>query len=170
MASTGAAADGLFRCVYEGCIAGSDVGVERRPYHRNCGCALHNKSRNKQCTHGGPKCKKVSYPMRRAWSEGSLALVAAASAHSSPSSSPAQHHHVVAVGRQQQQHPQLGTLCDDDQEEEEDENIVFFKVWFVLVYIWWWVLNTTTLLILITNKYIYSVLITTGAQLTDFTI
>ncbi|PQP97437.1 uncharacterized protein Pyn_10106 [Prunus yedoensis var. nudiflora] len=129
MAATGAAADGLFRCVYEGCIAGSDVGVERRPYHRNCGCALHNKSRNKQCTHGGPKCKKVSYPMRRAWSEGSLALVAASSAHSSPSSSPAQHHHVVAVGRQQQQqHPQLGTLCDDDQEDEEDENIFFFKI------------------------------------------
>ncbi|CAN6681348.1 unnamed protein product [Malus baccata var. baccata] len=130
MATAGAAADGLFRCVYEGCISGSDIGVERRPYHRNCGCALHNKSRNKQCTHGGPKSKKVSYPLRRAWSEGNLALVASAgsSVHSSPSSSPAQHNH--AVGRahhRRHSHQQLDTLYDEDEEDEEEE-IVFFKV------------------------------------------
>ncbi|TKY73066.1 Cyclophilin peptidyl-prolyl cis-trans isomerase family protein isoform 1 [Spatholobus suberectus] len=86
--ATGAAADGLFRPIYAGCISGHDNDVERRPYHRNCGCALHSKSRNKSCAHRAPRCNSVSYPMRRAWSEGSLVM--AASAHSSPSpSSPA---------------------------------------------------------------------------------
>ncbi|KAM1706233.1 hypothetical protein EV1_027891 [Malus domestica] len=127
MACAGAAADKLFRCVYEGCISGSDIGVERHPYHHNCGCVLHNKSRNKQCTHGGPKSKKVSYPLRRAWNEGNLSLVAFAgsSVHFSSSSSPAQHNH--AVGRahhRRHSHQQLDTLC----EEDEEEDIVFFNV------------------------------------------
>ncbi|KAK7341582.1 hypothetical protein VNO80_24517 [Phaseolus coccineus] len=44
MASS-AAADGLFQPIYEGCISAYDNDVEGRPYHRNCNCALHNKSR-----------------------------------------------------------------------------------------------------------------------------
>nr|XP_004516906.1 uncharacterized protein LOC101499882 [Cicer arietinum] len=80
------AADGFLRPIYEGCISGYDHCVERRPYHRNCGCALHSKSR-KLCTHKMPRCNNVSYPMRRAWSEGNLVLMA--SVHSSPSTSPA---------------------------------------------------------------------------------
>ncbi|KAL1289332.1 hypothetical protein AAHE18_20G049900 [Arachis hypogaea] len=46
--------------------------MERRPYYRNCSCALHSKSRNGggACTHKLPKGNNVSYPMRRAWSEG----------------------------------------------------------------------------------------------------
>ncbi|KAI4344234.1 hypothetical protein L6164_011484 [Bauhinia variegata] len=83
--ATGAAADGLFRSVFEGCISGYDNDVERRPYHRNCGCALHSKS-GKNSTRKLANCNHVSYPMRRSWSEGSLTLMA--SAHSSPSSSP----------------------------------------------------------------------------------
>ncbi|KAL2327369.1 hypothetical protein Fmac_020796 [Flemingia macrophylla] len=87
MASAAGAADGLFRPIYEGCISGYDNDVERRPYHRNCGCALHSNSRNNRaCTHKLPRPNTLSYPIRRAWSEGSLA---ASSAHSSPSSSPA---------------------------------------------------------------------------------
>ncbi|KAK7411635.1 hypothetical protein VNO78_03070 [Psophocarpus tetragonolobus] len=91
--ATGAAADGLFRPIYEGCISGFDNDVERRPYHKNCGCALHSKKKsNKPCTHKMRR-SKVSYPMRRAWSDGSLAVASssatATSAHSSPSSSPA---------------------------------------------------------------------------------
>ncbi|GMY35711.1 hypothetical protein FCV25MIE_30953 [Fagus crenata] len=104
--STGGA-EGLFRCVYEGCIC-SDTGIERRPYHRNCGCALHKSG--KECSHALPKCKNVSYPIRRAWSEGSLVL--AASNYSSPSSSPA----MVGAGKNQ-----LG-LCD------EEEEYVSFKI------------------------------------------
>lgn len=90
MAATGAA-DGFLRCVYEGCISGRDTEIERRPYHRNCGCALHSKSNQKgrgnhyTCSNGLPKSKNVSYPIRRSWSEGSLVL--AASNYSSLSSS-----------------------------------------------------------------------------------
>ena len=102
------AADGLFRSVYEGCIAGCDTGKERRPYHKNCGCALHKAG--KECSHPLPKCKNVSYPIRRAWSEGSLVL--AASNYSSPSTSPA----LVGTGRNQ-----LG-LC------EQEEEYVTFKI------------------------------------------
>ncbi|KAJ1385895.1 hypothetical protein SESBI_41299 [Sesbania bispinosa] len=80
--ATGAAADGAFWSMYEGCISGYDNCVERRPYHRNCGCALHNKSPNS--THNLPRCNSVSYPMRRAWSEGTLLV---AHSYSSPSSS-----------------------------------------------------------------------------------
>lgn len=134
-----AGADGLFRCgAYEGCISGSDVGKERRPYHRNCGCALHNRSENKkyrqqqqQCTHGGQKSKSVSYPLRRAWSEGNLGLVVAngscCSGHSSPSTSPAaaavRHHRLGSVGS-------VGSFdrLSAFEEEEEEEDIVFFKV------------------------------------------
>ncbi|KAG4932830.1 hypothetical protein GLYMA_17G104600v4 [Glycine max] len=103
--ATGAAPDGLFwSVVYEGCISGYDNCVERRPYHRNCGCALHNTSLINR-THKLPRCNNVSYPMRRAWSEGSLVL-----ATSSSSSSPSQ----VATGGRPQ--PSLANV------EEENKN------------------------------------------------
>ncbi|KAI6682379.1 uncharacterized protein LOC115677447 [Syzygium oleosum] len=100
------AAECLLRCVYEGCIPGCDSGVERRPYHRNCGCALHKKSRS-NCPRPAGKGKgvSVSYPIRRAWSEGSLVLMA--SAGSSPSSSP-------VVGRSQ-----VVGSCDGDREMDD---------------------------------------------------
>ncbi|GMI97618.1 hypothetical protein HRI_003431100 [Hibiscus trionum] len=78
---TTGAADGFFRSLlYVGCICGSDHGVERRPYHRNCRCALHDKSLHRNCSCRFSTSKKVSYPIRRSWSEGCLA-------HSSPSPS-----------------------------------------------------------------------------------
>ncbi|MCI22510.1 hypothetical protein A2U01_0043686, partial [Trifolium medium] len=83
------AADGFLRPIYEGSISGYDHSVERRPYHRNCGCVLHSsKSRKSPCTHKLPimTCNKIKYPMRRAWSESNLVL--SVSAHSSPSPSP----------------------------------------------------------------------------------
>lgn len=85
--ATGAAGDGLLRGVFEGCISGGDMGIQRRPYHRNCNCALH-KSKG-HCSHP-PKNTQVSYPVRRSWSESSLVLMAASGAgHLSSGSSPA---------------------------------------------------------------------------------
>ncbi|KAI4380603.1 hypothetical protein MLD38_006776 [Melastoma candidum] len=87
------ASDGMFmRNVYDGCIGGGDWEVVRRPYHKNCGCALHKSQGS--CSHVDGRRKKVSYPIRRSWSEGTLALSAAAAAAGphqagSPSSSPA---------------------------------------------------------------------------------
>uniref|UniRef100_A0A0A0LWK0 Uncharacterized protein n=1 Tax=Cucumis sativus TaxID=3659 RepID=A0A0A0LWK0_CUCSA len=77
-------ADALLRCVYYGCIVSPDAEIDRRPYHKNCSCALHDRD-NKRCSHSMSKHKSVSYPIRRAWSEGCLAMVAA-SGISSPSS------------------------------------------------------------------------------------
>ncbi|KAK4257497.1 hypothetical protein QN277_007075 [Acacia crassicarpa] len=93
-----AAADGVFRCLLEGSISSFDNGIERRPYHRNCGCALHNGNISTAkvpiCT-----CGNVSYPIRRSWSEGSLVIAASCSAHSSPSSSPAAGRPPLGFGR-----------------------------------------------------------------------
>ncbi|CAL0325681.1 unnamed protein product [Lupinus luteus] len=83
--ATGGAGDGLFRSVYSDCISNYDNCVEQRPYHRNCGCALHNKSSN-NCTHKLTRCNNVSYPIRRAWSEGNLVLADSSFLSSSPSS------------------------------------------------------------------------------------
>lgn len=142
--TTGAAApgDGVFRCVFDGSIAGCDTGIERRPYHRNCSCALH-KSRN-NCSHGWQKSKVVSYPMRRAWSEGCLAL--AASVNSSPSSSPA------SVGKSSSNNHQLGSCEEEEEVHHQGFRFVLwwssrFKShrdddWVILVYIfteWWFI-------------------------------
>lgn len=72
--ATGAAADGLFWSVFEGCISCHDSCVERRPYHRKCRCALHTKKLLKNAKHMLLRCNAVSYPMKRAWSEGNLVL------------------------------------------------------------------------------------------------
>ncbi|XP_040998256.1 uncharacterized protein LOC121244316 [Juglans microcarpa x Juglans regia] len=112
MASTGAAAEGIFRsCLYEGCISGCDTWIERRPYHRNCTCALHKPRNGSSHVVSNNMCKKnVSYPIRRSWSEGSLALHAAASSnHSSPSSSP-----LLVVGAHAARGPQSSSLFDQD--------------------------------------------------------
>ncbi|CAI9097468.1 OLC1v1033901C1 [Oldenlandia corymbosa var. corymbosa] len=86
MATGAAAGDGIFRGVFDGCISGQDLGIQRRPYHKNCSCALH-KSKG-HCSHSS-KYNNVSYPIRRSWSESCLSLMAAANSSPSPSSSPA---------------------------------------------------------------------------------
>ncbi|XP_077238030.1 uncharacterized protein LOC143879496 [Tasmannia lanceolata] len=78
------ATKGLSHSVFEGAIATPDMEIERRPYHRNCSCALHKSG---DCTKSSPCNTKISYPVRRSWSDGCLAL--ASSNYSSPSSSPA---------------------------------------------------------------------------------
>ncbi|KAL1372184.1 hypothetical protein HN51_002327 [Arachis hypogaea] len=111
MAATGA--DGVFRAVYEGCISGYDNCVQRRPYHRNCGCALHNNNNNrKHCSHMLQRCDKVSYPMRRAWSEGNLVMATPPSS-SSPSSSHSSSVAAAASGDM----PRLSLFKEEEEEE-----------------------------------------------------
>ncbi|KAM7267219.1 hypothetical protein ACFE04_009385 [Oxalis oulophora] len=91
----GVAPEGFFRGfnIYDGCISGNDMGMQQRPYHRNCGCALHDKKSGKgkgsHCTHVKSSVKNVnvSYPLRRVWSEGSSLLAMASNCHTSPPSS-----------------------------------------------------------------------------------
>ncbi|KAJ0239929.1 Uncharacterized protein HA466_0226420 [Hirschfeldia incana] len=68
------AADGIFRCIFEGCISGLDSAIERRPYHKNCDCALHDgagKRQRKSCRRHGSS-ESISFPIRRSWSEGNI--------------------------------------------------------------------------------------------------
>ncbi|KAL0315440.1 UNVERIFIED_CONTAM: hypothetical protein Sradi_5422200 [Sesamum radiatum] len=81
----GAAGDGLLRGVFEGCISAGDMGIQHRPYHKHCGCALHKSRRH--CPHP-PRHTTVSYPIRRSWSEGNLALIGQSSPPCSSSSPP----------------------------------------------------------------------------------
>lgn len=113
--ASGAAADGVFWSVYEGCISGYDNCIERRPYHRNCGCALHKKQ-PKNRTHKLPRCNNVSYPMKRACSEGSLVLAAAAASLNSSSST-------LSRGKSQQ------SLLNLEEEKKNNHDKCFlFKV------------------------------------------
>ncbi|KAF2602213.1 hypothetical protein F2Q70_00024339 [Brassica cretica] len=85
------AADGIFRCIFEGCISGLDSAIERRPYHKNCDCALHDgakKSQNqrrKPCRRHGSS-ESISFPIRRSWSEGNIMAMNFPAASSSSSS------------------------------------------------------------------------------------
>ncbi|KAI3694854.1 hypothetical protein L1987_77835 [Smallanthus sonchifolius] len=83
--ASGSAGDGIFGNVFGGSISSDDVGIQRRPYHRNCTCALHKSGQN-HCSHA--PLRKVSYPIRRSWSEGCLVAMMAAAAPPSAGSSP----------------------------------------------------------------------------------
>ncbi|KAJ8504361.1 hypothetical protein OPV22_005247 [Ensete ventricosum] len=58
-----AGAEGWIRCVLDGCISAFDSEIRRRPYHRNCSCALHRS----RCSSRHDPChaKKISYPISR---------------------------------------------------------------------------------------------------------
>ncbi|KAI3714941.1 hypothetical protein L6452_21903 [Arctium lappa] len=84
MMTGGVTGEGFFRGgVFEGCISYEEMGVNRRPYHRNCTCPLH-----RMCEHNSrlSVVTSVSYHVRRVWSEGSLAMMVSTDA-SSPCSS-----------------------------------------------------------------------------------
>ncbi|KAF3633640.1 putative serine/threonine-protein phosphatase 7 long form -like protein [Capsicum annuum] len=114
--ATGAASDGIFRGIFEGSISGHDLEISKRPYHRNCGCALHKSRGN--CSHSS-RYMHVSYPIKRSWSEGCLSLMAAAAAsgHTSPCTSPAVSTATAAVGKRN-----LVAV------NEDEEDLVFSKV------------------------------------------
>ncbi|KAK1427365.1 hypothetical protein QVD17_16048 [Tagetes erecta] len=54
MASGAAAGDSIFGNVFGGCISSDDIGIQRRPYHRNCSCALHKSGEQHHCPHSLP--------------------------------------------------------------------------------------------------------------------
>lgn len=59
---TTGAADFMFRCASAGSLSMSDMNIERRPYHKNCKCALHDLKG--KCSHAYQQLNSVSFPKR----------------------------------------------------------------------------------------------------------
>ncbi|OAY31773.1 hypothetical protein MANES_14G139050v8 [Manihot esculenta] len=66
------AADLMLSCVFDACLSMRDMETERRPYHRNCNCALH-KTKG-VCSAGCPQQKNVLFPMKQSWKDCSLSM------------------------------------------------------------------------------------------------
>ncbi|GMN69788.1 hypothetical protein TIFTF001_038831 [Ficus carica] len=68
-----AAAEMIFRCVFEGSISMQDMEIERRPYHKNCHCALHKRDRgiaSDACSHQ----RNFSFPRKKSWADCALSM------------------------------------------------------------------------------------------------
>ncbi|KAF3453014.1 hypothetical protein FNV43_RR03447 [Rhamnella rubrinervis] len=77
---TSKAAEVMLRCVFEASISMHDMQIERRPYHRNCSCALHSlKGYSNACL----QQRKLSFPKKQSWSNFSLSTSAASKLSSS---------------------------------------------------------------------------------------
>ncbi|XVE98481.1 hypothetical protein REPUB_Repub03eG0110200 [Reevesia pubescens] len=66
----------MLRCGLElGSLSMYDIEVERRPYHRNCGCALHNLKGvcSSACSR---TVSNISFPKKQAWSDCSFSISA----------------------------------------------------------------------------------------------
>ncbi|PRQ46210.1 hypothetical protein RchiOBHm_Chr2g0086591 [Rosa chinensis] len=72
----------IFQCVFEGSLSMQDTEIERRPYHKNCNCALH-KSKRGACSDACPQQRNISFPKKQLWTDGSLCISAATSKISS---------------------------------------------------------------------------------------
>lgn len=70
--TTGAAAM-MLQCVTDGTLSMHDIEIERRPYHRNCGCALHKLKGD--CANTCSQHKNISYPKKQSWNDCSLSIV-----------------------------------------------------------------------------------------------
>ncbi|KAI6679206.1 hypothetical protein NL676_033087 [Syzygium grande] len=82
--ATVAASQLLLRCAIHGSLSLNDMEVERRPYHRNCGCALHKVKGHGSCPDACPNSRKVSFPRKELCSDCLLSL---SSSHASSRSS-----------------------------------------------------------------------------------
>ncbi|KAL8497818.1 hypothetical protein ACS0TY_021236 [Phlomoides rotata] len=54
--------DMIFRCVFDASLSLRNMDIERRPYHRNCECALH-KTKGK-CSHSVSQQRNVAFPRK----------------------------------------------------------------------------------------------------------
>ncbi|KAK9947410.1 hypothetical protein M0R45_003036 [Rubus argutus] len=68
----------MFQCVCEGSLSREDTEIERRPYHKNCNCALH-KSKGGSCSNACPQQRNISFPKKQSRSDSSLCISAATS-------------------------------------------------------------------------------------------
>ncbi|XVE63590.1 hypothetical protein DITRI_Ditri07aG0032000 [Diplodiscus trichospermus] len=72
--ATGAAAEMMLRCVLDGSLVMQEMEVERRPYHRNCSCALHNLKG--VCSSACSRSRNISFSKKKTWNDCSLSMAA----------------------------------------------------------------------------------------------
>ncbi|OMO52293.1 hypothetical protein CCACVL1_29275 [Corchorus capsularis] len=83
--ATAGAGEMMLRCVLDGSLRMQETEIERRPYHRNCSCALHNLkgticSSSSSCS----RSRTISFSKKKTWNDVSLSM---ATSHFSSQSS-----------------------------------------------------------------------------------
>ncbi|CAL5328018.1 unnamed protein product [Camellia sinensis] len=68
------AAEMMLRCVFDGSLSMHDVEIERRPYHRNCTCAMHNSKG--ACSTASSEHRSISFPKKELRNECALSMTA----------------------------------------------------------------------------------------------
>ncbi|KAL0334056.1 UNVERIFIED_CONTAM: hypothetical protein Sangu_1561800 [Sesamum angustifolium] len=73
----------MSRCVFDGCLQMRDTDLERRPYHRNCKCALHKPKAD--CPHSAAAQwrRNVSFPSKQFTNERSFSVSTSATSSQS---------------------------------------------------------------------------------------
>ncbi|PRQ46212.1 hypothetical protein RchiOBHm_Chr2g0086611 [Rosa chinensis] len=66
----------MFHCVFEGSLSMQDTEIERRPYHKNCNCALH-RSMGDACSNACPQQRNISFPKKQSWADSFLCIATA---------------------------------------------------------------------------------------------
>ncbi|KAE8729536.1 putative pentatricopeptide repeat-containing protein [Hibiscus syriacus] len=74
MATGAAAVETMLRCVLQGSLSMQEMEVERRPYHRNCSCALHNLKGSSVCSSACSRARNISFTKRKTWNDCSLSM------------------------------------------------------------------------------------------------
>ncbi|KAL7190963.1 hypothetical protein ACSBR2_023102 [Camellia fascicularis] len=68
------AAAKMLWCVFERSILMHDMEIERRPYHRNCTCAMHKSKGACSSTNTCFQHRKILFPMKQPWNECSFSI------------------------------------------------------------------------------------------------
>ncbi|EEF38888.1 conserved hypothetical protein [Ricinus communis] len=77
-------ADLMLCCVFDGCLSVQDMEIKRRPYHRNCNCALHNLKG--VCPAACFQRRNISFPIKKhSWRDCSLSIAVPGDSSSSKS-------------------------------------------------------------------------------------
>jgi hypothetical protein len=63
------AVDMMLRCVFQGSLSMHDMEIERRPYHRNCSCALHKLKDVSSINACSSHQRNVSFPKKHSWTD-----------------------------------------------------------------------------------------------------
>ncbi|XP_031263959.1 uncharacterized protein LOC116122196 [Pistacia vera] len=67
----------MLRCATDCSLSFNDFDIERRPYHKNCSCALHNLKG--VCPNACSKQNNISFSKKKSWPDCSLSTTVSSS-------------------------------------------------------------------------------------------